>query len=447
LLAGIVPALVVIAVFSGSFAYWLARYFSQSVLDQWLYDTAATLARRVQRSAHGIVVDVPQGAREMLEWDEIDRIYFEVLSGVGTRHFGDVPLPAPPKQLSWKQRSAFYDARIGTTPVRVLAIVLDDRTDPVVVVKVAETRLKRRVLASHVLWISVAVSVLLVVASAIIVWYAINRGTASIRAAVSRAHRASERTPLLPITIDQTMPEEVRPLIQDINELMENLHGAHRLNREFIANAAHQLRTPIASLRVQIEIALRETDPAKQQTALADAVKLLGRLGRMLHQLLIVARTDDASNDVGHATSVNIDQLAREELEGRLDDCAQLGIDLGYEGQGQPVTIAGSDTMYREAIANLIDNAVRYASSGGRITVGVTAGPPTVYVEDEGPGISATHLEHIGTRFYRVPGSPGEGCGLGIAIVKSILQRHGGHFTLGPGSRQRGLRATMHFPG
>jgi two-component system sensor histidine kinase TctE len=142
---------------------------------------------------------------------------------------------------------------------------------------------------------------------------------------------------------------------------------------------------------------------------------------------------------------VDIDLIAREEVERRIDDAVAAGVDLGYSGAGAPVLVRGVHDLLREAIANLVDNALRYGASGRHVTVGVRSEAPEVYVEDSGPGIPAEERERVCERFYRVRGSGGDGCGLGLAIVDEIVRRHAARLVLESGVNGRGLRARFIF--
>jgi two-component system sensor histidine kinase TctE len=447
LVARLLGPLLLVMAFGGASAYGLASHFSQAVLDQWLYDSAISLANRVRWEDGRATVDLPEIAREILEWDVVDRIYYEVISERGERLLGNafIPPPSSPQPLA---APVYYDARIGEVPVRVLAVPVQVPHPEPAVVRIAETRLKRNALARQVLWISVALSVALAALSAGLVWHAIGKGMASMEGAVRRVRAAHAATPLAPIRPDEALPQEVLPLVLQINELIEDLTKAHRLNQRFIADAAHQLRTPLAALRVQLEVAQRERDPARHEQAVRDAVNVLARMGRTLHQLLTLARTDEtAPAAAGQAGLVDLDAIAREEVERRLDDAVAARVDLGYAGAGRPVTVRGSAELVQEAVANLLDNALRYGARGGHVTVGVADGPPEVCVEDRGPGIPPEERDKVCRRFYRMPGTDGEGCGLGLAIVSEIARRHGGDLLLEDASPERGLRARIVFAG
>ncbi|MEA3152836.1 MAG: hypothetical protein QOK44_425 [Betaproteobacteria bacterium] len=444
LLARLMGPLVLIMIVGGACAYGLAQYFSQAVLDQWLYDSAISLANRVKWEKGRASVDLPEGAREILEWDVVDRIFYEVLSERGERLIGNAALPPPPARPN-TDTPVYYQGRVNDALVRILAVGVQGPGSSSVLVKVAETRLKRNALASQVLWISVALSVMLAGVSAAVIWYGIGSGMASMGKAVRDVRSVHAAAPLSPIPINDSLPREMFPLVQEINDLIENLSAAHRLNQRFVADAAHQLRTPLASLRVQLELALREHDAVRHQTAINDAVHALTRMGHTLHQLLTLAKADRNDSGFVPQAPVDIDLIAREEVERRIDDALAAGVDLGYAGAGEPVWIRGQAELLREAVSNLLDNALRYGAAGRHVTVGVSAESPEIYVEDNGPGIPESEREKVRERFYRIPGTVGDGCGLGLSIVEEIVRRHAASLVLEHRGAGTGLRARFIF--
>lgn len=445
LLARLMGPVVLVMILGAASAYGLARYFSQNVLDQWLYDSAVSLANRVSWEGGRPTVDLSEGAREMLEWDVMDRIYYEVVFGRGERLVGNAMLPAPPVLPRLSQRAVYYNGLVRNVRVRLIAVAVRVPREELVIVKVAETQLKRKALASQVLWISVALALLLALVSALVIWYAIGRGMASMETAVRDVRKLHAAAPLSPIAADQNLPEEVLPLVEQINDLINDLASAHQLNQRFIADAAHQLRTPLTTLRVQLEVALRERDPERHTRAIDDAVRALTRIGYTLHQLLTLAKADrDDAGLVGRL--VDLDLVAREEVERRIDDALAAGVDLGYAGAGKPVFIHGQEELLRETVANLLDNALLYGATGRHVTVGIIADSPELYVEDRGPGIPESERERVRERFYRLPGTQAEGCGLGLAIVEEIVRRHAGSLVLETGVDGTGVRVRCIFP-
>jgi two-component system sensor histidine kinase TctE len=443
LLARLMGPLLMILALGGISAYGLAQHFSQVVLDNWLYDSAMSLANRVRWENGRALVDLPEGAREILEWDIVDRVYYEVAPLRGERLMGNAFLPLPPS-IPRDSAAVYYEGIVSGASVRVLAVALQAPDGNPIIVKVAETRHKRNALASEVLWISVVLSVMLAAVSALVIWYGVGSGIDSMEKAVRDVRSQHAVAALTPIPIDAEVPVEVVPLVHEINDLIGDLSASHRLNQRFVADAAHQLRTPLAALRVQLELALREHDPERHARAINDAVHVLTRMGHTLHQLLTLAKADEEATDT--LPLVDIDLIAREEVERRIDDAVSAGVDLGYSGTGEPILIRGHEDLLREAVANLLDNALRYGGAGERVTVGVETNAPEIYVEDEGPGIPEKERDRVRERFYRIAGTQGDGCGLGLSIVEEIVRRHAGSLVLESGAGGAGLRARFIFP-
>jgi two-component system sensor histidine kinase TctE len=444
LLARLMAPLLMILALAGVSAYGLAQHLSRVVLDSWLYDSAMSLANRVRWENGHAVVDLPEGAREILEWDIVDRVYYEVGSEHGERLMGNAFLPLPAAFEHGSTGPIYYEGNVSGSAVRVLALALQAPDGKRIIVKVAETRHKRDTLAREVLSISVVLSLILAAVSVLVIWYGVGSGIDSMEKAVRDVRSQHAVAALAPFPIDAGIPVEVVPLVQEINDLIGDLAASHRLNQRFVADAAHQLRTPLAALRVQLELALREHDTERHARAINDAVNVLTRMGHTLHQLLTLAKADEDASDA--PPLVDIDRIARDEVERRIDDAVSAGIDLGYSGTAQPVLVHGQEDLLREAAANLLDNALRYGSTGERITVGVEPEAPEIYVEDEGPGIPEKERDKVRQRFYRIAGTQGDGCGLGLSIVEEIVRRHSGRLVLETGSGGSGLRARLIFP-
>lgn len=440
----LVGPILVLTLLAGASAYAIARHFADEVLDQWLHDSAISLANRVHWNERSVSVDLPEGARQMLEWDLVDRVFYEVVSAEDERIAGNVYLPAPPRALTAAHAETFYDGYVHGTPVRVLALALFPGEPRSVVVKVAETKQKRASLAWQVLWISVAVSLLFALISAVLIWRGIGRGIATMEDAVRDLRVRDASAQLVPIAVPSTMPVELVPLVEHINGLIGDLTASHRVTERFVVNAAHQLRTPVAALRVRLEASLRETDPQRRSEAIADAVQVVTHMSRVLNQLLTLARADEKGAHPEIEARADIDRIAREEVERRMDDALAIDVDLGYDGPSSPVIVEADSGLVREALANLLDNALVHGAAGGHVTVGVrNREAPEVYVEDRGPGIPSAERDRIGDRFYRVPGTQVQGSGLGLSIVHEIARLYGGQLVLEPGAHGIGLRARL----
>lgn len=445
LLVRLMGPLVAVVLVAGASAWGLAQHFSYTVLDQWLYDSAVTLAKQVRFVSGEARIDIPGPAIEMFEVDIADQIFYEVTTVAGARIMSNAAIPPPSEPSGGILEPVYYDTAVQGREVRAIALRGPGAGDGTVTVKVAETRNKRDRLANDVLVATLAIVAMLMVASVALVSTGIGRSLSVLDPIVKRVR--GDRRAFGALGEGLEVPLEVRPLVHTINELMRELSEEHGARQRFVADAAHQLRTPLATLRVQLDLALRETDPARQQKALADAAAVLSRTSHLTHRLLTLSRVDQATEDPTPLDRVDLDRLAREEVESWIDRALARGIDLGYESPDEAVVVPGREALLHEALSNLIDNAIAHAGTGGPITVGVGSRPPRLWVEDCGAGIPEDERERVLGRFYRIPGTPGEGCGLGLAIVDEIARAHGARLRILSREGGTGTRVVLEFDG
>jgi two-component system sensor histidine kinase TctE len=439
----LVGPLLALTVIAGVSAYAISSHLAHTVLDQWLYDSAISLAKRVHTVDGRITVVIGEQGRTILEWDAVDRVFYEVMDGHGEVLSSNAIIPKPPKLLGDGPDPVFYDANIGGSPVRAVAVPVVIEGHEQVLVKMAETRNKKSALTSHALWISIGVSLLIASLSALLTWRGVASGISSTERAIRRISEQHARAPLHSINLHADMPSEIEPLVTEINSLIAGLDAAHRLNQRFTADAAHQLRTPLAALRVQLDRARRERDPGAHAMAMDEVVEGLDRMTRVVNQLLTLAKAEYA--EVAVPTTIDLDQVARDQLERHLNTAAEQGVELWYVEPEGPAHANGHVELVSEAVSNLIDNALQYGASGGKVMVGVRPSGPEIFVEDTGPGIAPTELPKVCDRFYRVPGSTGQGCGLGLSIAKEIARQNSAKLILETGVDGVGLRARLIF--
>jgi len=242
------------------------------------------------------------------------------------------------------------------------------------------------------------------------------------------------------------LPREARVLASRINELLARLGSAIRAQKRFVTDAAHQLRTPLAAVTLQVERAERAPDMATQREALQALHRSVERAGRMARQLLSLARTDPEAIHTVEPKQLDLVALARRVGEEWIPQALKRDIDFGLIAPPGPVTITGDERLLGEALSNLIDNALRYTGVGGHVSVIVESEPqPTLCVQDDGPGIPEDERVRIFERFYRVEGSAGDGCGLGLAIVEEIARLHSSTVEVSSGPDGRGSRFSIAF--
>jgi two-component system sensor histidine kinase TctE len=413
-------------------SYWIAVNFSQRAYDRSLVEIAREVSLHLQGSGGGLTLDLAEEARRVLFSDPYDSIYFTVETADGGTVAGESIAPPQRGATAGHPGETLYDGTMHGAPVRI--VELRARADsaagrPPAVVRVAETEFKRKELTREILLSVVVPQVLLIVIAGIVVWVGVVRGLAPLqrlqRTIAARPHH--DRSPL----VVESVPREVRPLLRSINDLLVRLDSMMTLQGRFISDAAHQLKTPIAALEAQIELALRERDPERLRQAVQDSCPGLERLSRLVSQLLSLARNEPQAAHAVTMVPLDLNALALEAAAGWVPEALKKNVDLGLEGSSQPVMILGDEGRLRELIDNLLDNAIRYSRVGGRVTVRVSASPaPAMMVSDDGPGIPPHERERVFERFHRLLGSPSTGSGLGLAIAQEIARIHGGSITL-----------------
>jgi two-component system sensor histidine kinase TctE len=290
-------------------------------------------------------------------------------------------------------------------------------------VTVAETINKRRSMIRYIVLAVVTPQILLIFVVCFYIWIGIKSGLHPLNALAREiAQRSPQDLTLIP---DSRVPLEVRILTHTINNLLQKLASAMVAQRGFIENAAHQLRTPLSGLKIQAERALRIHDLAAMQPALVHIKNCADQVSHLNTQLLMLARSEAVMESVQKFSPVDLYALSREICMDWVPKALEREMELSFDGPIEPVFVQGIQTLLRELLINILDNAIRYGRRQGQILVTLKATPyPILIVEDNGPGIPESELDKIFERFYRIPGSPGEGCGLGLAIVKEIADLH-----------------------
>jgi two-component system sensor histidine kinase TctE len=319
---------------------------------------------------------------------------------------------------------------------------------------VAETLDKRSRLATEIIKGVILPQFVILPVAVLLVWLALARGIAPLNELQDRIRRR-ESHDLSPID-ERLAPEEVSPLVRSINELLGRLDQSVGLQRQFLADAAHQLKTPLAGLRMQAELAQREidagnADPQSLRKSLQQIARGSQSAAHMVNQLLAMARADDREQAT-QRQPVNLARLATETVRDFVPRSIDKRIDLGYEGPSatdRPAVVLGQPLMLRELIRNLVDNALQYTPAGGTVTVRVVSDPfgqvVVLQVEDSGPGIPAAERDKVFQPFYRALGTQVDGSGLGLAIVRRIADEHGAELTLEDADPR--ARGNGHGPG
>jgi len=434
----LLPMLVVVLL-SGYLSYHIGVRFARQSYDRSLYETARSLAQQVRVADGRVLIDLPRAAEEMLRADETDNVQFQVYSRRHGLLAGDADMPVP--FFESEVKPLYFSRELGEEATLYgVALQLRDIADDIVVVQVAETDRKRKDLAQDVMAAVLLPQVLLLLLSALAVRSGIQTGLKPM-ARIEEALHVRSQSDLSPLP-DADVPEEVRPLTDAVNALLQRLDTALGVQQRFVADAAHQLRTPLAALKVQIERALRESQSPQDGEALEHMRRSVTRLTRLSNQLLTLARAEPGAESQTRFEVLDLHALAFEVGAAYVPRALQQGADLGFSAEEAPVRVKGDALLLGELLRNLLDNALAYGRKHGRITLGVEGGArPALTVEDDGPGIPEAERESVFARFHRVPGSPGAGSGLGLAIVREIARAHGAEVALetppGGGARFR----------
>jgi len=425
----------------------VASYIANQPYDQALADNVTAIARLVKIEGGRVTVNLPASTRTLLRADESDTLYYQVI-GPGSRVIhGDkeIPWPTLPAKVE-AGKILFRDERIEADNVRIAYAFMPVRSGlPPVVVQVAETLHKREALASGIISGVLLPQFAIIPLAVILVYLGLMRGIAPLRLLQERIHRRRP-SDLSPIPAGR-VPDEVRPLVVAFNQMMGRLEENLQAQQRFIAQAAHQMRTPLTGLKTQTEIALSETDPAQMRNALRLIAESTDRASHMINQLLMLARAEASHEKLHNVVPLDLDALARGVTEEWVVRALAKRIDLGFEESGRSLRINGVPLLLRELLTNLVDNAIKYTAPGGHVTVRTRAGRRAVIeVEDNGIGIPVEERDSIFERFYRVLGTDAEGSGLGLAIAAEIAELHQAKIDLLTGSDGKGSLFRVSFP-
>ncbi|MCX7814401.1 MAG: sensor histidine kinase N-terminal domain-containing protein [Tepidimonas ignava] len=453
LLWWLVPGLVLIMGGTLWFSNQLLRDQVDAAYDRALAGALRAIDLNVSTASGGLAVEQPFLLLEFFELTTNARVYFRVATEDGLAEIGSPFLPLPHQPLLTGQPQFYYAMHEGT-PVRVAALAraahppLPSNPNGRIIVQVAESLGTREVFLEQVLRRSIERDVLGIVMSVLLLVSGI---MISLRPLTRLRQELEARAPddLRPID-DADLPAEVRPLVTAVNRHMARYAEMARMQRQFLDDASHQLRTPLSVLRTQVDFALRENDPAEVRRALQAMHEVLDRAVRMTNQMLSLARAREASLTEGGVAAEQVDlaELARSVARYLLPNARLKRLDFGVETAASPVWVRGSEWLLREALTNLVDNAIRYTPTGGIVTVRVLSDErcAVLQVQDSGPGMSDHDIARAGVRFRR--GQAGKlqaGAGLGLAIVHAIAQMHGAVLRLEMPHSSSGLVATLVF--
>lgn len=454
----ITPLLLLVPVSIG--VTWLvAQGIANAPFDRALENNVQTLARLLVMQNGRIQFVLPQPARDILRADDMDVVYYQVLDGRGQLLSGERDVPAPHADEPTAPGTVYlHDATMRGKAVRIASLwVAGTNGDPPALVQVAETRAKQSVLATEIIKGVLLPQFAILPLAVLLIWLALVRGIKplSVVEARIRERRPDDLSPL----DESAVPLEVVPLVSSVNELLNKLRDSIATQKRFLADAAHQLKTPLAGLRMQADLAQREGANAEE---LKQSLKQIGlasvRATHTVNQLLSLARAESSGAVIGWQ-NCDLARLTIEVVREAVPRAIEKRIDLGYDGAeagSAGVVLRANATLLKEMVRNLVDNALNYTPSAlertGIVTARVLADPfgriVLLQVEDNGPGIAEADRELVFEPFYRVLGNEADGSGLGLPIVREIARQHGATVRLEdahPGEQPPGTRVTVRF--
>lgn len=447
--AVLLPALLVVAA-SSLFDYFGALSMTRQALDAQLLRTAVALATRMSpdeesESRSDIVLHLDPEDADMLRADPYDEIHFLVLDGAGELLVGDAQLLplARAQSGALTEQPVYRDGQLDGSRVRLIDFTHQARgaTQRVLV---TQTQYRQAAATRQILLQALLPNLLLLL---VMIWL-VRRGTRQALAPLAAMGRAIDRREahdLTPIPADR-VPGEIQSLVGAMNGLLERVAKTSAEQQIFLSGAAHQLRTPLAGIQTQLELAARDAAPVVRERL----ERIHGAVTSLAHctqQMLVLARSSPQASTVNDQSSLDLAELLEEAASTWLDFALRHGAELDFEVE--PASCLGSRWMLRELLGNLVDNAVRHSPSGGHVTVrcGRDAQQhPFLEVEDQGPGIAAAERDKVFEPFFRSSLAKSSGSGLGLAIVREVANRHRASIRLLETASRQGSRIRVTFP-
>lgn len=443
----LVLGLLVLGCVGAAAAYAVATRFANQAYDRSLFDDVQVLANQVRRVQDSTQIALSPDALLWLLADEGDAVIYRVTDlgnhRVLTSNGNLGPLPDLDIHVN---EPYFRSLKLGTDELRIAYVIRTvGASNASALVEIGETTRKRDVIARSILVGTVSIVSVFILVAVALVWSGIGMALKPLQALEADAARRSigDLQPLDP----SAAPAEVRGLIDAINHMIGRVVHAIDLQRQFLANAAHQLKTPIAGLRLQAQMALKAEPEGPAAESLRIVEQRATHSAHLIDQLLTLARAE-AADEVLPATDCDIASVARDVIERLLSQAIARRIDLGFDGDGLPSTIVANPLLIGELISNLVDNALRYGRAGGQVTVSLRRVDDALLlgVEDDGDGIPPSRHEAVFRRFSQADTNHSGGAGLGLAIVREIATHYGGSVTIGTNTDTAGARIVVRLP-
>jgi len=437
LLFFLIPSLLFLVLCGGVLTYGVALSVATSAYDRSLLDPVLDMAENIRIGADGPHLDLLMQAQQALMYDHVDSMVFQIRDADGRVIAGSDELAAAPTLRGGETR--FFDGVYRSEPVRIAAV----RTDSGFSVQVGETLYKRNRLIWEILAVELVPTLLIAFAAVALAWTGVKHGVAPL-ARIRSELLGRGPNDLQPLTETGT-PAEIAPAVKAFNKLLGRMREASAVQQRFLANAAHQLRTPLAGLQMHLELLLRRDLTPDVRDEIEGMHVATTRASHLATQLLALARAEAGGASGRDVQYFDLRQIADAAAQEWVPRAIARNIDLGFVLEN--AIVSGNPLLLSELLNNLVDNALRYTPSGGTVTVRSgtdDGGRPYLSVEDNGVGIPEDARSKVFERFYRIEGTPGDGSGLGLAIVKEVADRHNGFLTVQSGATS-GTRIAVTF--
>lgn len=442
LLTWLLLPLLVLFFLRAGYTFYYANELADRVYDRMLFTLTSSLSQQIAYNPSNQRIELPQTAARLLMSDELDSLYYTIRDAQGNIIDGENRMPPLPSR-SDRDEQPFLDGVIDEQPVRIAYLPLTIAHTPFTL-QVAETLGKRTLLSREFKSGSLLPQAVIIILATIIVWFGIGKSLAPLKR-LQKSVSERSHVDLRPLH-EEDVSAEVQPLIHSINDLMARLSEVLEAQNRFIADAAHQLRTPLAGLKTQIELALRQHDATTTSQTFQNLLASTDRMTRLANQLLALARNEPKADSAIRMQPLDLVLLASNVTMEWVPRALEKDIDLGFEAPHEQVTLRGDAARLKDLLDNLIDNAVRYTPHQGQITVSVlNSDRPELVITDNGPGISPDQRERVFERFYSLLGNGAEGSGLGLAIVREIARMHGAQTSIDSTPTGTGTRVRVMF--
>ena len=448
LLGWLLVPLALYAVSSAWFTYGNAMETATVIQDRLLLGSARMIAEQVHYDDGAPRVVIPPAALELFQSSTSDRVYYRIASANGSLLAGYAELPLPPGPVDVEE-SVHFDAVFRGHPVRVVAFaqpLFGAPENGPLLIEVAQTMQSHSALTRQIWAHTVRQQLLILALAVLMVLIGLHRGMLPI---LQLRDRVQRRRPGALVPLDATpVPHELTPLVHAINDYVRRLDDYVSAHSRFVANASHQLHTPLTLLNTQVNYGLRSNDVAGKDDALRAIHEGVRQGIRVVNQLLTLSTAEAA---IGHALrqrDVDLIDVVKHVLEELATVAQAKNIDLGFELYGGTAVVQAMPAMLHELVANLVDNALRYTPPGGVVTaiVETRENVSVLRIADDGPGIPLEERDHVFERFYRLRQDRSDGCGLGLPIVREIATASGATVGLSDAPTGSGLVVTVTFP-